>query len=90
MSRIAALWSASAIAVLFALLVGAVLLRPVLSVDAGDQAPTGQTTLTTSDEDGFLPAYQDDDDRENDDRWDDDDHHDDEDHDEWEEHVDDD
>ncbi|MEZ4522142.1 MAG: hypothetical protein R3A46_10950 [Thermomicrobiales bacterium] len=92
MSRITAIWTAGAVALLFALVLGAVLLRPVLGVNADAQNGSSQTEITTLSQDGTTPSsdspqWRDDDD-DDDHGWDDDDH---EDHDERDgEHEDDD
>ncbi len=54
MSRISALWTAGAVALLFALIVGAVLLRPILSVDAGVSNANSQSTISTPGQDSPL------------------------------------
>jgi hypothetical protein len=54
MSRISALWTAGAVALLFALIVGAVLLRPVLSVNAGVSGANSQSTTSTLSQDSPL------------------------------------
>jgi hypothetical protein len=83
MSRVTALWTAAAVAVLFALLVGTVMLRPALSIDGGGSVPDSPTTILTGSDDS-VPAYDDDD------SWDEDGEWEDEEYEEYEEQDDDD
>lgn len=67
MSRMASLWTAGAVALLFALVVGAVLLRPVLSVNADTPDANRQVNVTTAPRDeplstGVVQIWQTDDD----------------------------
>jgi len=54
MSRMSALWTAGAVALLFALIVGAVLLRPVLSVNADGPGSNSQITISAPRQDGSV------------------------------------
>ncbi len=86
MSRISALWTAGAVAVLFALLIGAVMLRPVLSVDAGDPASNNPATIVNGSQE--QPAFEAEDHESDDEGEDHEDDHDD--HEAGEDHEDDD
>lgn len=72
MSRTSSLWAAGAVALLFALIIGAVILRPVLSVNADGNEENANPGLVTTD--GNPSGWDDDDDdweSEGDDSWED-------------------
>lgn len=65
MSRKSALWSAAALTLLLALLVGAVVLRPVLGAQAGEDG-SGPVEVAPSWDDDGDDEYDDDDEYEDD------------------------
>jgi hypothetical protein len=88
MSRSSSLWAAGAVALLFALIVGAVLLKPMLTVNADTPAASGRPAVVGSSDDD-TPAWWDDDDDERE-HEDDDEKYEEDEHEDENEHEDDD